>query len=108
MSGTGWKSWPVKAPVAVGIDEPNSAVLVCALGSGDISRRDASSVAVGETTPAGAMSVPAAVQIAGSKIFALDAAQRRVVEINDPLDRVKARVYLADVGARQPVGMVVW
>jgi hypothetical protein len=108
ITGTGWKSWPVKAPVAVGIDQPNSAVLVCALGGGEIIRRDASTGAVGETTPAGAMAVPAAVQVVGPTIFALDAAQRRVVEINDPLDRVKPRVYLADIGARQPVGMVVW
>jgi hypothetical protein len=108
MAGTGWKSWPVKAPVAVGIDQPNSAVLVCALGSGEISRRDASTGAVGEATPTGAMAVPAAVQVVASTIYALDAAQRRVVKINDPLDQVTPQVYLADIGARQPVGMVVW
>lgn len=108
MAGAGWLSVRVKGPVAIGIDDPNSAVMVCALGSGDIGRHAGSTGALTEATAIGALTAPAAVQLAGSRIFALDAAQRRIVEIDDPLQDVKPRVYLADIGARRPVGMVVW
>jgi hypothetical protein len=108
MAGAGWLSVRANAPVAIGIDDPNSAVLVCALGSGNIGRHATSTGALTEATPTGALTAPATVQLSGSTIFALDAAQRRIVEIDDPLQAVKPRVYLAEIGARQPVGMVVW
>ena len=68
MAGAGWLSVRVRT-VAIGIDDPNSAVLVCALGSGDIGRHAGSTGALTEATAIGALTAPAAVQLAGSRIL---------------------------------------
>jgi streptogramin lyase len=108
MTGTGWSTVTVDAPVALASDDANSAIMVGAVGARRISRHDAATGDLTAATPANTLTAPAAVQIHDAKIVGLDAAARRLVTINDALSQVTTQVHLADFDIRRPMGMVVW
>lgn len=108
MAGAGWAAIAVMAPVAVAADDDNSAIVVAAIGAKQISRYEAMTGDLDASTPANAVTAPAAVHLDGPAIVALDSAARRVVTIDDTLSQVTTQVHLADLDVRRPVGMVVW
>ncbi len=108
MTGAGWFTVGVSAPVALAADDDNAAILIASIGAKQISRHDAATGDPDAATPANAMAGPAAVQIHDATIVALDAAARRLVTIDDTLDQVTTQVHLADLDIRRPMGMVLW
>jgi DNA-binding beta-propeller fold protein YncE len=108
MAGAGWFAFPADGPLAVTCEDNGQTILVGAIGAKQVSRHNAATGALTAATPAFALAVPAAVQVLGTDIVALDTAARRLLGLSGTLAQVSTEVHLADLGFQWPVGMVVW
>jgi streptogramin lyase len=103
MTGAGWLAIGGGVPVGLGLGGADD-VLVCDLGARAIIRRDVT------TTDVFAQSDPlagpgAALAAPGGDTLALDNVSSRVFALDDQLAPDGAPLFLADLGARRPMGM---
>ena len=103
MTGAGWLALSGGVPAGLGLGAAGD-VLVCDLGARAVVSRDASTAAV--LAQSGPLAGPgAALGAPGGGALVLDHVSSRVFTLDDQLATDGAPRFLADLGARRPMGM---